>query len=101
MATVVAERVAPSVAVGRYDRVFYSGIAIAMALTVLVGFGPTYYFGAFGAGPRATISGGPITPLVHTHGALFTSWVLLFIVQTALVQSIDGSASLGESLPEP
>jgi hypothetical protein len=35
-------------AVGRYDRVFYSGIAIAMALTVFVGFGPTYYFGAFG-----------------------------------------------------
>ena len=39
-------------AAGRYDRVFYSGIAIAMALTVFVGFGPTYYFGAFGAGPR-------------------------------------------------
>jgi len=85
MATVVAGRLAPSVAVGRYDRVFYSGIAIAMALTVFVGFGPTYYFGAFGAGPMATISGGPMTLLVHAHGALFTSWVLLFIAQTALV----------------
>ena len=26
-----------------------------------------------------------MTPLVHTHGLLFTTWVLLFIVQTALV----------------
>jgi hypothetical protein len=86
MATVVAGRLASGVA-GRYDRVFYSGIAIAMALTVFVGFGPTYYFGAFGAGPRplATISGGPMTLLVHAHGALFTSWVLLFLVQTTLV----------------
>ena len=85
MATVAAGRLAPSGAVGRYDRVFYSGTAITMALTVFVGFGPTYYFGAFGAGPMATITGGPMTLLVHAHGALFTSWVLLFIVQTALV----------------
>ena len=33
----------------------------------------------------ATLSGGPITPLVHAHGALFSAWVLLFIMQTALV----------------
>ena len=85
MATVVARTVAPSIAAGRYDRVFYSGIAITMALTVLAGFGPTYYFGAFGERPMATLSGGPITLLVHAHGTLFTAWVLLFIVQTALV----------------
>lgn len=33
----------------------------------------------------ATISGSPFTPLVHLHGVLFTGWVVLFIVQTALV----------------
>ena len=33
------------------------------------------------------MSGGPFTPLVHLHGALFTGWVLLFIAQTALVAS--------------
>jgi hypothetical protein len=33
----------------------------------------------------STFSGGPMTLLVQTHGALFTAWVLLFIVQTALV----------------
>jgi hypothetical protein len=41
----------------------------------------------FGDGARATVSGGPFTPLVHLHGALFTGWVLLFIAQTALVAS--------------
>jgi hypothetical protein len=60
-------------------------MAVVMALTVLVGFAPTYYLKAFGARPMATISGSPFTPLVHLHGVLFTGWVALFIVQTALV----------------
>jgi hypothetical protein len=70
---------------GAHDRVFYSSIAIAMALTVLAGFAPTYYLKVFGGGPMFTISGSPFTALVHLHGLLFTSWVVLFIVQTALV----------------
>lgn len=86
MAAAVAQPYAPSaLTVGRYDRVFYSGIAVAMAATVFGGFGPTYYFGAFHSGPLATVSGGPITVLVHAHALLFTAWVLLFVVQTALV----------------
>jgi hypothetical protein len=60
-------------------------MAIAMALTVFLGFGPTYYFAFFGDGPVATVNGGPITPLVHAHGLLFTTWVLLFVTQTSLV----------------
>jgi hypothetical protein len=85
MATVVAGSLPQSISLRRYDRAFYSSIAIAMALTAFVGFGPTYYFKAFGQGPMATLSGGPMTLLVHAHGALFSAWVLLFIVQTALV----------------
>ena len=50
MATVAARSHAPSLAGARYDRVFYSGMAIALAVTVFSGFGPTYYFGALGAG---------------------------------------------------
>ena len=71
--------------VGEYDRLFYGGMAIAMALMVLAGFAPTYYLRLMGAGPKATLSGGPFTSLVHLHGALFTAWIVLFIVQTALV----------------
>jgi hypothetical protein len=75
----------PHPTTGKYDRMFYSGLAIAMALTVLTGFAPTYYLKVFGSTPMATQSGGPMTLLVHTHGLLFTAWVLLFITQTALV----------------
>lgn len=70
---------------GRYDRAFYSSMAIVLGATVVAGFGPTYYFRFFGQGPKATLTGGPFTTVVHVHGALFTSWVVLFIVQTALV----------------
>lgn len=73
--------------VGAYDRLFYSGMAIAMAVLVLSGFAPTYYMRFFAGGPRATVSGGPLTSLLHLHAALFTGWVLLFITQTALVAS--------------
>ena len=56
-----------------------------MGLTVFAGFVSTYYWPFVAGGRRATLSGGPWTAVVHTHAALFTAWVLLFIVQTALV----------------
>ncbi|HUS19408.1 MAG TPA: hypothetical protein VMZ25_07140 [Terriglobales bacterium] len=71
--------------VGAYDRIFYSGLAVAMAAVVLIGFGPTYFLKLPGSDSMATISGRPFTPLVHLHGAIFTAWVLLFVVQTLLV----------------
>jgi hypothetical protein len=76
----------PSVAaVGAKDRLFYSAMAVAMASTVFVGFAPSYYLRVFRDGSMVTVSGGPFTALVHVHGALFTGWVLLFVVQTSLV----------------
>lgn len=88
MATVGAFTPAPrTIALGARDRVFYSGISVAMAVTVFVGFAPTYYLRSlFGAPP--TVSGATtLTPLAQLHGALFTAWVLLFLTQTALVAS--------------
>jgi hypothetical protein len=73
--------------VGARDRLFYGGMASALALTVLAGFFRTYYSRLFAGGPTATFSGGPFTALVHVHGALFTAWVVLFIVQAGLVAS--------------
>jgi hypothetical protein len=60
-------------------------MAAVLALTVFAGFAPTYYLRLFSGGPRATVTGGPFTPMVHVHGALFTSWVLLYVAQTALI----------------
>jgi hypothetical protein len=71
--------------VRRHDRIFYSTVAVALALTVVAGFGPTYYFRIIGASPLTTLSGGPVTVLVHVHAIVFTAWALLFIVQTALI----------------
>lgn len=77
----------PPAAPAHYDRVFYGGVAAGAALIVLAGFAPTYYLRLFDGGPRATVSGAPFTRLVHLHGALFTAWVALFVVQTALVSA--------------
>ncbi len=82
MATVTASR--PSSQPGRYDRTFYSGMAIAMALAVFVGFARTYYLSSY-FGTNTTISGGPFSTVVRLHAALFTAWVLLFLAQTSLV----------------
>lgn len=70
---------------GAYDRLFYGGIAVVMGLTVLGGFARTYYGPLLMSGAGATFSGGPLTVLIHAHATLFTLWVVLFIVQTALV----------------
>jgi hypothetical protein len=84
--TATATRVAlPATAVTKYDRVFYSSLAVFMAITVLVGFAPTYYLRSLFGAP-ATVSGATsLSLLTQAHGALFTAWVLLFVVQTALI----------------
>jgi hypothetical protein len=67
-----------------WDRYFYSGMALLMALTVFAGFSPTYYLRVL-SGSAVTITGGTVSPLVHLHGVLFTGWVLFFLLQTTLI----------------
>ena len=67
-----------------YDRSFYSAMAISMALAVFIGFARTYYLSAY-FGVTTTITGRPFSTVVRLHAALFTTWVLLFVVQTSLV----------------
>ena len=84
MATIAATA-ARAKAPGAHDRLFYSGMAILMSLTVVIGFARTYYLRSY-FGDQISITGGTaLTPLVHIHGLLFTAWMVLFIVQTALV----------------
>ena len=44
----------------------------------LVGFGPTYFFKAFFRTPDLPLR-------THVHGIIFTSWFVLFLIQTTLV----------------
>jgi hypothetical protein len=69
----------PPYAAIRWRRhLFYTGLPIAMALAVFVGFAPTYYLKtAFGTPALARLH--------HVHGFLFTCWMLLLIAQPALV----------------
>ena len=63
----------------RFDTLFFSGMAVVILASALVGFAPTYYLaGVFKAPPRPNL-------LVHIHGAVFSSWILLLIVQIGLV----------------
>lgn len=73
--------------VGAYDRVFYSGMAVAMALVVLVGFAPTFYLRSTFGSPVSVTGAVTLSPLAQLHGAIFTAWVVLFIVQTSLIAS--------------
>ena len=66
------------------DRKFYTGIAIAMLLTALIGFSRTYFLGLI-SGHATTVTGRVPNVTVHVHALLFTSWLALFIVQTSLV----------------
>ena len=68
-----------------YDRRFYSGTAIVMALIVFIGFAPTFYLRtAFGA-PASVTGLVTMTPVVIAHGFIFTAWVILFVTQTSLI----------------
>jgi hypothetical protein len=61
-------------------------MAVLMAVTVSAGFARTFYLRAFFDTP--TLSGATfLTPLAYLHGAVFTIWVVLFLVQTALVST--------------
>jgi hypothetical protein len=53
-------------------------MALAMLLTVVIGFAPSYFL-------RTHFGAAALSPLLHVHGALFTAWMVLFLVQALLV----------------
>lgn len=70
-------------ALGRhlFDRRLYKTAAILFPLIVLAGFGRTYYAKWwFDTPPLASL-------LVHLHGILMTTWVVLFIAQVWFISS--------------
>ena len=59
-------------------RRFYVGMAIAVLITVFLGFSRSYFLKGYFGSPELSLH-------VHIHGLVFTSWVLLFLAQTSLV----------------
>src|SRR5467141_3909113 len=62
----------------RLDRYFFPAMAILMLGTIFLGFARTYYLAGVFKAPLASW-------ILHLHGAAFSLWALLLIVQTSLV----------------
>lgn len=61
-------------------RWMYIASAVAFAAIAFVGFSPTYYLKSMYGAP-------PLSALVHVHGLVFTTWLLLFFTQAFLVSA--------------
>ena len=79
MSTLVSPPVAaPSLPGRRYDRVFFPVMAVLILATVFLGFAKTYFLAGMINAPLPSW-------IIHVHGALFSSWIILFLVQVSLV----------------
>ncbi len=66
------------ITVRRRERLFYIGMAVLILVTVFAGFSRSYFLKAYFSSPQLSL-------LLHVHGLVFTSWILLFLAQTTLI----------------
>jgi len=71
----VGKRVDPK----RRERIFFTGMAIAMVITVFAGFSRTWFLRPYFRQTQNLI------PLLILHGTIFTSWIVLLVAQTTLI----------------
>ena len=62
----------------RTDDIYFVGISVAMLITVVAGFSRSYFFKGMFFAPLPSV-------LIHIHGAFFSSWIILFVIQSILV----------------
>jgi len=62
----------------RFENLFFSGMAVLILATVFVGFARSYYLAGVFKAPLPSV-------VIHIHGAVFSSWILLLLAQTSLV----------------
>ena len=78
MSTLTIEKQSAAIANRRRERLFYTGMSVAFLFIVFAGFARTYYLRPYFGTPQ-------LTPLLHLHGLIFTSWIVLLLAQTVLV----------------
>ena len=64
----------------RADDVFFTTLSFLMLLIVVVGFAPSYFL-------KGAVFAHLPSLLVHLHGAVFSSWIILFAVQSSLISA--------------
>ncbi|MEO6042040.1 MAG: hypothetical protein ABIP41_09075 [Croceibacterium sp.] len=74
----------------RFRPSFFLWMTLAMSVFVFGGFGMTYLK------PMSSGTFPPAPPIVHLHGAIFFSWMILLVVQAGLVNA--GNVRLHRSL---
>ena len=62
------------------ERRFYSGMAIAIFLSVLVGFARSFFLR-----PLFPEHLSPSEPVFYVHGVAFTMWIVLFVAQVVFI----------------
>jgi hypothetical protein len=62
------------------ERIFFGGMAILLCVVVVYGFSRTYFMAGM---VRAQLP----SPILHFHGAVFSLWMVLFLVQAALISA--------------
>lgn len=67
-----------AVALRRVDHRFYLAMSLAVAATVFAGFAKSFYL-------RPHFHRPPLHLVIAIHGVLNTCWILLFVVQNALI----------------
>jgi hypothetical protein len=76
--TAIVQPLSDAIRKPRHGRWFFVGMAVAAAVTVFLGFARTYYLKSLFPMPS-------FPWLFHIHGALFTAWMLLLVLQAALI----------------
>jgi len=78
MATVPTVRRAGIASGARYESRFFSTMAVLILATTAIGFSRTYYLNGLFHAPLPS-------RIIHLHAVVFTIWIVLYVVQTALV----------------
>jgi hypothetical protein len=64
----------------RADDLFFTSASVLMLAIVVIGFAPSYFL-------RGAVFAHLPSALVHLHGAVFSTWIILFVVQSSLVSA--------------
>ena len=80
LSNVIVDTPARRVVSRQSEHVFYMGMSVAVLAIVFAGFARTYFL-------RSYFHPEPLTLTVRLHGAAFTAWVVLLLVQTTLVMT--------------
>jgi hypothetical protein len=62
------------------DNIFFTTTAVMMMAIVVSGFGPTYFL-------KGAVFAHLPSLVVHLHGAVFSSWIFLYVIQSSLISA--------------